>query len=252
VSAAITSQRFLAALELPAGARQNVRIAKKILADQAASNPAERKMIEHGLDEVVWVGAFKPATIAVPAFEDENRDWGEIAVITLSVREGIDSTRIATLMHKAIPYPLLLVLNTRGGLQISCAWVRRALNNPIKRVADAPMVVHVGDSPLAEAFISAWALPALPATNMAAIYEAFIARLESWRAAEVTGRWNHCDDSVAVMKRRDALLEYGRLVSEIAAIRKTAGNARSMRDRMALNGEVQAVLLRLEAAKAQL
>ena len=252
MSTPLSSQRFLAAMELPVGARQSTRIAKKLLADQAAANLSDRRLIEQGLDDVVWAGVLKPTTIAVPAFQDETRDWGEIAIITLAVRDGFDPVHVASLLHKAIPYPLLLVADTKSGLQISCAWVRRALNNETKRVADAPMIAQFDDSPLSEAFLSAWVLTSLPAANMAVLYEALAARLESWRASEVTGVWSHSDTSDAVTRRREALLEHSRLSAEVAALRKTAGIARSMRDRVAMNGKVQVVLQELEAVKSKL
>jgi hypothetical protein len=239
-------------MELPVGARQSTRIAKRILGDQAAANPSDRRLIEQGLDDVIWAGVLKPTTIAVPAFRDETLDWGEIAIITLSVRDGIVPARVASLLHKAIPYPLLLVADTKIGLQISCAHVRRALNDETKRVADTPLVVTIQNSPLVEPFIAAWPLPNLPATNMAALYEAFIARLESWRASEVTGVWSHSDDSDAVTLRRQALAEHNKLVVDLAAIRRIAGNARSLRDRVDLNAKVQACLQELHAAKDRL
>ncbi|MFM1977250.1 MAG: hypothetical protein RL145_2096 [Pseudomonadota bacterium] len=247
-----TSQRFLAALELPVGARQSTRIAKKILADQAAANSLDRRLIEQGLDDVVWAGVLKPTTIAVPAFVDEKRDWGEIAIITLSVRDSVDPMRIASLLHKAIPYPLLLVADTKSGLQISCANVRRAINNESKRVSDTPLVATILSGSMVEPFIAAWALPNLPATNMAILYGAFVARLESWLAAELTGRWDHGDSEGAIIRRREALMEHKILVSEAARLKKLAARARAMRDRVELNGKVQNCLQRLEVVKAKL
>jgi hypothetical protein len=249
VSTPLTARRFLAAFELPVGARLSTRIAKKIVAEQAAANSSDRRLVEQGLDDVIWAGVLKPTTIAVPAFQDETRDWGEIAIITLSVRADVDPVRMASLLHKAIPYPLLLVADTKSGLQISCAHVRRALNDETKRVADTPLIATIHNGPLVELFIASWALPNLPATNIAILYEAFIARLESWRASVVTGVWSHSDDGDAVTLRRETLLEHSRLSAEVAALRKTAGIARSMRDRVALNGEVQIYLQRLEAVK---
>ena len=247
-----TSQRFLEALELPVGARQSTRIAKKILADQAAANPSDRRFIEQGLDDVVWTGVLKPTTIAVPAFQDETRDWGEIAIITLSVRDNVNPMRVASLLHKAIPYPLLLVADTKSGLQISCAHIRRALNDESKRVSDTPLVATIQGSSIVEPFVAAWALPNLPATNMAILYGAFVARLESWLAAELTGRWHHSDNEGAIIRRREALMEHKILVSEAAELHKSAARARAMRDRVELNGKVQNCLQRLEVVKAKL
>ncbi|MFY7925237.1 MAG: DUF4391 domain-containing protein [Aquidulcibacter sp.] len=246
------SERFIAALELPSGARQSTRISKKVLSDQATTNPSDRKLLEHGIDDVIWAATLKPSTIAVPAFRDDTRDWGEIAVIRLSVRDGIDSVRVAALLHRAIPYPLLLVAETRGGLQITCARIRLALNDEAKRVAEAPVVAALIGGPLDEAFLAAWALSGMPTANMATLYEAFIARLESRHAAAISGQWLHSDNINDILKRRKALSEWNRLDLEAKALRKTAGKARSIRDRVDLNKKVQLCLKLLEEVKSRL
>src|SRR5437870_4021719 len=102
-------QSFLDALELPAQALVNQRVPKKHLLDNAAVTASDKKAITEGIDELVWVAAMKPATIGVPAYEDPERQYLEIAVLTLALREGAKAGRLRELVHRAIPYPVVLL-----------------------------------------------------------------------------------------------------------------------------------------------
>src|SRR3546814_12297269 len=69
------------ALALPTGARVDARVPKKLLIEQGAPTSTDKRAIQEGVDELQWFAACKPATIGVPAFAAEERDYTEIAVI---------------------------------------------------------------------------------------------------------------------------------------------------------------------------
>src|SRR5690606_27361122 len=63
---------------------------------------------QDAIEEIAWVAALKPTNIGVPAFHDGIRDYAEIAVVAMRVRERRKTARLIELLHRAIPYPLLL------------------------------------------------------------------------------------------------------------------------------------------------
>jgi hypothetical protein len=72
---------ILDALEVPAAARVDRRVPKKMLADHAAPTAADRRRLLDGVEELTWVAVLKPTNIGVPAFRDELREYLEIAVL---------------------------------------------------------------------------------------------------------------------------------------------------------------------------
>ncbi len=60
----------------------------------------------------------------VPAFRDEVREYLEIAVLTVVLRAGAKMTRLTELIHRAIPYPVVLVILDGGAISISLAHKR--------------------------------------------------------------------------------------------------------------------------------
>src|ERR1035438_4021803 len=97
------------ALAIPNEALVDQRVPKKLLLDQGAPTAADKRQIQDGIEEMVWVAALKPTNIAVPAFRDEVREYLEIAVLAITLRPAAKPTRLIELIHRAIPYPLILV-----------------------------------------------------------------------------------------------------------------------------------------------
>jgi hypothetical protein len=112
------------ALALPPDARVDQRVPKKLLLEQGAPTAADKRQIQEGLEELFWVAALKPTNIAVPAFRDEVREYLEIAVLTVTLRSAAKPTRLIELIHRAIPYPVILVAAHGDAVTLSLAHKR--------------------------------------------------------------------------------------------------------------------------------
>jgi hypothetical protein len=124
------------ALGLPKAARVELRVPKKLLVEQGAPTSADKRAIQHGIDELQWLGACKPATIGVPSFADDHREYLEIAVVGCAFRPEAKSGRLIELIHRAIPYPVVLITSDGQGITLSVAHKRRAQNEAGKVVVD--------------------------------------------------------------------------------------------------------------------
>lgn len=69
------------------------RIPKKLLLEQGALTTADKRQIQDGIEELLWIAALKPNNIGVPAFKDDVREYLEIAVLTAVVRSSAKPTR---------------------------------------------------------------------------------------------------------------------------------------------------------------
>ena len=110
-----TVAAIVSALDLPSRARVDARVPKKMLVEQGAPTTADKRAIQDGIDEMQWLAVLKPNTIAIPAFTDQTRDYSEIAVIAAAFRPEARAARLTELIHRAIPYPVLLITTGTGG-----------------------------------------------------------------------------------------------------------------------------------------
>ena len=116
------------ALGLPKAARVELRVPKKLLVEQGAPTSADKRAIQDGIDELQWLAACKPTTIGVPSFADDQREYLEIAVVGCAFRPEAKSGRLIELIHRAIPYPVVLITSDGQGIMLSVAHKRRAQN----------------------------------------------------------------------------------------------------------------------------
>ena len=249
---------LLAALDLPASSRVDQRVPKKLLLENGAPTAADKRLINDGIDELLWLAALKPTTIGVPEYRDDVREYLEIAVLRLTLRAGAKAARLVELVHRAVPYPLLLLTEqadhgARPGL--SAVHKRWSQGEAGKTVLEGDVVTvewdaeHIGER--CPAFLDALALGKLPRATLYALYQGWIDTLLALQAARVTGAFAVAANAEHAAIRRDALQECARLDTEIARLRVTAAKEKQMSRRVELNLQLKQLESRLaEAAEA--
>ena len=90
----MNAEALLAALDLPAGSRVDQRVPKKLLLENGAPTAADKRHINEGIEEFMWLAALKPTTIGVPEYRDDVREYLEVAVLRLTLRAGAKATRL--------------------------------------------------------------------------------------------------------------------------------------------------------------
>ncbi len=240
----------IAALKLPASAQVQHRVPKKLLLENGAPTAADKRHINDGIEELFWIAALKPTTIGVPAYHDAEREYLEIAVLRFALRAGAKATRLVELVHRAVPYPLLLLTEHAGQLAFSAAHKRWAQNEAERTVLDGEVVAadwEMGsDAPQLEAFRKALAIERQPHGTLRALYQGWMDTLVAFKAARLTGSFKAAADSEQATARQEALRECARLETEMARLRAAAGKEKQMARKVELNMELK----RIEAAHA--
>ena len=236
---------LVAALDLPPRARVDARIPKKMLVEQGAPTTADRRAIQDGIDEMQWLAVLKPNTVGIPVFTNDIHDYSEIAVIAATFRPDARVTRLTELIHRAIPYPVLLITTGPGGVTVSVAPKRAAQNEGDKIVVERVVVASEIDPatpPVAErAFMESIALKSQPARDLSAVYDGWLARIEALVAARLSGVYEVKDEGALIDRRRTALGEHTRLAREAAQLRTQASKAKQISQRVDLNQKIKAL-----------
>lgn len=243
------------ALALPRAALVDQRVPKKLLVEQGAPTAADKRKIMDGIEELHWVAALKPTYIGVPAFRDATREYLEIAILTAELRPAAKPARLIELVHRAIPYPLLLVSAQNGSLTLSAAHKRWSQGEGGKVVIE---VVHQiplnAETPPPEecAFLENLALSRLPAHDLFVLYSGWLDRLSALQAARITGTFTlpeYPDRAAAVM---DGLRAHARLKRDLAILRARADKEKQLNRRVELNTEIKRLGAELAATEKTL
>lgn len=225
----------LQALDLPPESRVNMRVAKKILAEQAGFATGDRRSLQDGIEACLWVAALKPENIAVPAYKDEQREYLEIAVLSLELRPGAKAAnRIQELVHRAIPYPVLLITQTDSGVMLSVGHKRASLGEKNTVVLESLVQAQAKE----EALLSAMAVSRQPKKNLFAFYQGWLACIQAAKVVGISGQYAPALTLKGQEEQRGILEEYERIEAEITGLAAQAKKEKQVAKLVALNERI--------------
>jgi hypothetical protein len=245
----MTADQLIDALELPPDTRLDRRVSRELLIQQAARTSGDRKLLRTRVRELVLVAMLKPETVAIPAYRDDVREYLEIAVMSLRADNAAPVGRVLQLIHRAVPYPALLIVEHDGRLHFSVAHKRWSQSESEAWVLEGDVVTTEPATPAddSHSVIGAMALPRQPRSSMLGLYQGWTDTLIAQIIARETGRpFRAYTDSEDALRRREALRNYLRISAQIDQLRRSAARERQTPRLVEMNLEIR----RLEAVRA--
>ncbi|OGV66134.1 MAG: hypothetical protein A3K19_19705 [Lentisphaerae bacterium RIFOXYB12_FULL_65_16] len=252
----MTASTVIEALALPREAYVDQRVPKTLLVENGAPTAGDKRQINEGIEEVRWLAALKPTTIGVPTYCDVTREYLEIAVLRLVLRPKARGNRLVELVHRAIPYPVLLISGDDGTVSLSAVHKRWAQNEAGKTVLDGEVIAvewnESADARHWPAFLDALALLRQPRTTLHALYQGWIDTMTALHTARLTGTFVAGRTGEHAAQCRADLREIARLDAEIVRLRAAAGREKQIPRQVELNLELKRVEAARNAARARL
>ncbi len=240
----------VAALALPSDAFVDRRIPRTLLVENGAFATGDRRCIREGVKELKWIAALKPTTVGVAAYADAEREYVEIAVLKLELRSAARGERLVDLVHRAVPYPVLLIACMDGTPELSLAHKRRSLSEAGKTVIDGAIVTARLPDECCNGslgpFRKALALERQPRGTLKDLYQGWVDAVRAFQAAAITGGFRLSPTAAAASGRAAALRDYWRLGKRIETLLSVADKETQMSRRAEMNME----LARLRADRA--
>lgn len=253
---------LLGHLALPGSARVDQRVPKKLLLEQGLPTAADKRAVQEGIEELLWLAALKPGTIGVASFKDETREYLEIAVLAMDVRSGptgrgvksgnVPVDRLVELLHRAVPYPVLLLFRQGESWALSIAPKRHSQGETGKVVVEEVETtdfIHPAQPSEAEAaFLRSLSLAWLPQGDLQDLYLGWGDRILGLRAMPLTGAFAVPVDPNQSRQLRGSLEACSRIERDLASFRARVARETQLSKRVDLNLAIQ----RMEAELAAL
>ena len=100
-------------LGIPESCHLGKRIFEKLFHENTKLGATDKRAFREDIDIITWQYTLKPSTIPIQAYEDEQREYQEVAVLQVDLKTQNRTSRIAEIIHRAIPYPLVTVFAFR-------------------------------------------------------------------------------------------------------------------------------------------
>jgi hypothetical protein len=230
-------------------------VPKKLLLEHGAPTAADKRQLQDGIEEIVWVAALKPTNIGVPAFQDAVREYLEIAVLTVELRPAAKPARLIELIHRAIPYPLVLATGQSGSVSLSLAHKRWSQGETGKVVIEDVRLVAFNPDAMSnqeDAFLASLAVSRLPSRDLFTLYDGMLARIAALVAARITGAFTPPKSAEDASALRGGLDQHIRLQRNLDLLRARAAKEKQINRRVELNLEVKRLETELASTTGKL
>lgn len=252
---------FYRHLNVPDACLLGKRLYKKQFYEHGQFNAADKKAFVEDIESIEWRYTIKPSTLNIPRYEDENREYLEVAIVQVNLASGRRYQRIAEAMQKAVPYPLLLVLaagqagNEQLALNAADKRINRADSNKIvvEALHNTGWIDLAQPAPWQQAFIEDFYTAGFSYSNIHAFYQDMVGRITALLCANYTQRYTRGKTTAhSNSNRLDALQQLDQLYTARSELRNKLAKEKNLGTQVRLNTQVKELMDRIEATKQTL
>jgi len=249
-------ETFYKRMAIPDACQLGKRIFKKLFHENAKLGAADKKAFREDIDVIIWQYTLKPNTISIQAYEDNQREYHEIAILQVNLKAVNRTNRIAEIIHCAIPYPLIVVFTYKTLCTLSLAHKRFSQAEKGAIVAEDFTITDWIDlstpTTMQEAFLDSLTVSALPHTHFFAFYSAFTDRLVALDCARLTDEYRLESTATKSQVRRDQLAACHELEIQIVGHKAAIMKETQFNRKVELNMKMKELEKQLQAITAEL
>ena len=242
---------------IPESCRLGKRVYKRLFHENAKLNATDKKALSDDVDTILWQYTFKPTTIPIQPYEDDQREYHEVALLQVNLKQTGRVNRLAEIVHRAIPYPLFVVFVFDMTCSINLAYKRFSQAEKEAVVAEGfqatgwidlsnPMEIQV-------AFLDSLDISTWPHTHFFAFYRAAMDRVIALACAEHTGHYSlEIPGGLSADDRVNKLKQVEKLQQEKSELQGKLKKEKNLGTQVQLNTRIKQITDRIKAIKSEL
>tara|TARA_R110000787_G_C13441618_1_gene446431 strand:- start:1135 stop:1893 length:759 start_codon:yes stop_codon:yes gene_type:complete len=250
-----TITEFIQQLAFPETSRVNDKVFKRLFYEHGQLTSADKKLFAEDVDDITCLYMLTPKTIAINAFHDDDRVYDEIAVLLVKLRKQNSAPRIASLIQRTIPYPVILLISYQEQLMLQLADKRINKADSSKLViADSISSdwLNLNEPAIySQAFINTFSIKQLRYSHLYHFYQDWMQALLNLNSAKYVNK-NLQDQLGDYVLQRQTLEQIETTQSSINELRKKIKAANQLNEQTRLNIQIKSLQNTLEELKTQL
>jgi uncharacterized protein DUF4391 len=253
-SSTFSVEDFYAQLGFPDASLLDRRIFKRMILAHGELTASDKRTLSDDVEKLTWKYALKASTVQVLPYEDAEREYLEIAVVESVLSSRRRAPRIAEMIQRAIPYPVLLIMVEDGDLCVSVAHKRFSQAEKGRIVAEdfltSPWIGRP-HSDLDDAFREALSMAQLSQVDFLALYRDMTRAVLARKCADLTGKFA-LEFEQSGADRRQRLEQYNQIEREISSCRAAILKEEKFAERVELNTRIKKLEAQLAIIKSEL
>lgn len=235
-------------LNFPESCAVNQRIGKALFADNGPLTPADRRTFRNEIEEIVLSFLLdEQHGVMLTPYSDDEHDYTCLAQVEVFLKKTGKADRVAELCHRAMPYPLIVVLHNGDSLMLSMAEKRYSRDGKEQVVLERVVsTTWMTEAALAD-FRNAADFGRNRKLSFKDLYLHEMELLEVLQSAEITGEFK--EGCIAPEERRVLLGKLHHLNQHLAAVKAKAKAETELHRQVELN--LQAKQLEREICEIQ-
>lgn len=121
---------------IPASCSVNNTIFKKLFYEKGDLSGTDKALFTEKINKITWLYCLKPETIHIQPYKDEVREYLEFEVLEVVLTADTKIKRIAEIIMRTIPYPMVLVFRLDDKVQLWLAHQRINQKDKSKNTLD--------------------------------------------------------------------------------------------------------------------
>lgn len=229
-------------LQLPDRCIINKKITKAFFKRNFELTPAERSLIDdsHIIGDINWMASVSPTTSNIVAYKDDQFLIEEVQIISVLINMEFERNyqKIAELIQKYIPYPILLFMYNINSFVLNTCDKKVNQNDSSRRTIDKRYFSNAlsidGPDENQKGFLDSLKFANLDKTNLLTYYNAYTERIISLQVSNLNGIFQPRTQS-RTREDVDRLEKIEMLNSEINSLHIQAKKETQLNQRVQLN-----------------
>lgn len=218
-------------LNIPDECRINRTVFKKMFYDNIAISKGDKDLFIDSIDKITWIYCLNQDNMNIPAYVTEEREYLEMEIIEVTLSENKGIKRIAEIIMRAIPYPMLLIFSFEDKYQLWAAHQRFSLADNSKVTLEEPIFTEWQEEN--SILWDRLNISKLRYTNFYDMYSDLIDAIAVFNASKLTDKEINGEDA------RKLLRSNAEIDSQIAALRAELKKATEFNKKMEINMKIK-------------
>lgn len=217
-------------------------IYKKLFYENADLSTSDKSLFTDTINKVTWLYCLKPETINISAYKDEVREYPEVEVIEVLLHKDYKLKRIAEIIMRTIPYPMVLIFRLEGKVKFYVAHQRTNQSDSSKNTIEEFIATDWLESD--SALFDKLDIKQMRFANFYALYSDIVDTISIYNLSTIIPT----DDNITGAEARELSAKLEEIEGQITSLRAKLKKESQFNRKMELNIEIK----RLEQNKNKL